>query len=49
MDNKQALNFIYQVARKANVEAETHEQVAKAAQQILEIIEPKEKKQDNKK
>ena len=40
------LNLIYRVARMANVPAETHEAVAKAAQELAKILEPK--KEDKK-
>ena len=40
------LNLIYSVARMANVPAETHEAVAKAAQELAKILEPK--KEDKK-
>ena len=43
------LNLIYRVARIANVSAETHEAVAKAAQELAKLLEPKKEKVEPKK
>jgi hypothetical protein len=37
------LNLIFRVARMANVPAETHEAVAKAAQELAKILQPETK------
>jgi len=34
------LNLIYRVARMANVPAETHEAVTKAANELMELLQP---------
>jgi len=48
MDNNQALGLIYQAARMANLSAQDHENIVKAARQLNEVLNPKKEVEEKK-
>ena len=46
MENKQAVQVLYQAASMAKLPAHEHEQLAKAATQLVKFLEQEEKEQE---